>query len=153
NDDPLQIRQRFAAETALIAANGKGTASVVVVPPRDWDPTGKATAQLAASLSQPWISQVTVSQIVAATPAPPAVNAPATGRQNGTLDADQLNGIKQLDQATSTLGDLLADRQQLPESMLQALLRTASLSWRGFPEESKRFAAIEAGSVNVQLGK
>jgi hypothetical protein len=37
--------------------------------------------------------------------------------------------------------------------MPEALLRSASISWRGFPDEAKRFAAVELGSVNVQLSK
>ncbi|MEU4288342.1 hypothetical protein AB0E63_08960 [Kribbella sp. NPDC026596] len=153
DENPLQVRQRFAAETALMAASGKGTASVVAVPARGWDSDGRATAALAADLSLPWINATSVDEVVTSTPKPPAVKAPAAPRTNATMTADQLDDLNQLDQATTTLENLLADPQDLPENMPQALLRVASTSWRGFPDEARRYAEIELGSVNGQLGK
>lgn len=153
-ENPIQVRQRFAAETALIASSGKGSASVVVVPPRGWDSTGRATAALAGDLSLKWINATSVEQIVAGTPRPPVIKAPAAPRSNAVMSADQLDGVKQLDQATTTFKDLLTNpAEDLPEAMPQALLRSASISWRGFPDEAKRFAAVELGSVNLQLSK
>jgi hypothetical protein len=153
-ENPIQVRQRFAAETALIAAGGKGSASVVAVPPRGWDSTGRATAALAGDLALPWINATSVGQVVAGTPRPPVIKAPAAPRSNAIMSADQLDGVKQLDQATTTFKDLLTNpAEDLPEAMPQALLRSASISWRGFPDEAKRFAAVELGSVNLQLSK
>ena len=42
---------------------------------------------------------------------------------------------------------------EVPEVMTQALLRSASSSWKGFPEEAQYFASIELGSAKQQLGK
>jgi hypothetical protein len=47
----------------------------------------------------------------------------------------------------------LADPEDLPETMREALMRSTSTSWRGFPDEAKHFTAIEIGSVNQQLAK
>ncbi|HZX03352.1 hypothetical protein [Kribbella sp.] len=152
-DSPLQVRQRFAAVTALIAAAGKTTASVVAVPPRGWDPNGTATAALAGSLSLPWLKTADLSTIVASTPKPQATTGPAAPRTNGVLPEAQLQAISQLAAATSTMQGLLVDGSQLPEVMSQALLRSASSSWNGYPEEAKYFTSIERGSANQQLGK
>jgi hypothetical protein len=153
DEDPLQVRQRFAAETALMAATTRGSASVVAVPPRGWDADGAATAQLAQELSLPWITPASVDQVVKSTPNPPPVNAPPAPRANATMSADQLDGVRQLNAATTTLQNLMVQADRLPEAMSQALLRSASTTWRGFPDESQRYAAIELGSVNLQLGK
>ncbi|MFC6158030.1 hypothetical protein [Kribbella jiaozuonensis] len=150
---PLQVRQRFAAETALIAASGKGTSSVVVLPPRGWDTDGAATAQLAASLSLPWIKATDVSTVVASNPRPQAVRAPKAGQNNGVLTESHLSSIRDLDAATSTMQALLVDENALPEVMTHALLRSTSSGWNGYPEEARHFTAIELGSANQQLGK
>ncbi|MGW7681342.1 hypothetical protein ACWGID_11410 [Kribbella sp. NPDC054772] len=150
---PLQVRQRFAAETALIAASGTGNASVVVLPPRGWDSDGTATAELAHDLALPWIKATDVAAVVAATPKPPTTKAPTAPRSNGVLTDNQLDGIRQLDEATSTMQNLLVDENSLPEVMTYARLRSVSLGWNGYPEEARHFTAIELGSVNQQLGK
>ncbi|RZU20558.1 hypothetical protein EV645_2793 [Kribbella rubisoli] len=150
---PLQVRQRFAAETALIAA-GKGTpASVVVLPPRGWDNDSAATAQLAASLSLPWIKATDVSTVVASNPRPQVTRAPKAAETNGVLTEAQLSSVRDLDAATSTMQNLLVDENALPEVMTHALLRSTSSGWNGYPEEARHFAAIELGSANQQLGK
>lgn len=151
---PLQVRQRFASETALIAASGTGNASVVVLPPRGWDRDGVATAELANDLTaMPWIKPTDVSAVVASNPRPRATKAPSAAQFNGVLTPSHLDSIKQLDDATSTMQGLLVDENALPEVMSHALLRSASSGWNGYPEEARHFTAIELGSANQQLGK
>jgi len=150
---PLQVRQRFAAVTALIASSGKGTSSVVALPPRGWDSDGVATAELAGGLSLPWIKATDLTTVNASTPRPKTTKAPAAPATNGVLTDTQLDGIKQLESATSTMQKLLVDENALPEVMSHALLRSASTGWDSFPEEARHFAAVELGSANQQLGK
>lgn len=150
---PLQVRQRFAAETALIAASGKGTASVVVLPPRGWDSDGTATAALASGLSLPWIKATDVNAVVASNPRPQAIAAPKAAQSNGVLTEAQLNNIRDLDAATTTMQNLLIDENALPDVMSHARLRSTSSGWNGYPEEARHFTAIELGSANQQLGK
>lgn len=152
-ESPLQVRQRFAAVTALIAAAGKSTASVVVAPPRGWDSDGVATATLAGSLSLPWIKATDVAGVVAANPRPQETKAPAAPKTNGVLTESHLQSVKDLDEATTTMQDLLVDGTALPEVMTQALLRSTSSGWNGHPDEARHFTAIELGSANQQLGK
>ncbi|MFF0266024.1 hypothetical protein [Kribbella sp. NPDC004536] len=152
-DSALQVRQRFAAVTALIAAAGTNTASVVAVPPRGWDPEGTATAALAGNLSLPWIKPADLSTIVAATPRPQSTKAPTAPKTNGVLSESQITSIRRLAGATATMQELLVDPNQLPEVMSQALLRSASSAWNGHPDEAQYFTTIELGSASQQLGK
>ena len=153
DQNPVQVRQRFAAETALLATEGTGAVSVVALPPRGWDPEGRATTALADSLSLPWITPTDVSQVVASTPKPPTTKAPTAPKTNGVLTSAQLDAVKRLDDSTTTMSNLLAEPEDLLQVIPQALLRSTSTSWQGFPDEARRFAAIELGSVNQQLGK
>jgi hypothetical protein len=151
--NPIQVRQRFAAETALLATSGKGAVSVVALPPRGWDSDGRATAALQSSLSLPWITPTDVNQVVAGATTPPALKAPTAARSNPALTNGQLSGIKQLVQVNETYSDLLAVQNTPDENKRRALLRSPSNAWRGFADEAQRFTAIEIGSVNQQLAK
>lgn len=150
---PLQVRQRFAAETELLASTGKGPLSVVALPPRGWDPDGLATAQLMQGLSLPWVTPVTLNQINAATPKPIVTKAPAATHQTPGLTSGQLDQIRQLSNSTNTFISLLNNIEQADENLRRALLRSGSTSWRGFADEAQRFISYEQGGVVSQLNK
>ncbi len=151
--DPLQVRQRFLAETALLAASGKATATAVVVPPRGWDADGRSIAALAAAFTQPWLTPVTVDDVVKATPKPRAIVAPTAPKTNGTLSGPQLDKLKRLEKSINTYTKLLSEPETVKPDMPRGLLQSASLGWNGHPDEAGRYAAVELGSVNGQLGK
>lgn len=154
NDDPVQVRQRFIAETALLAASGKGpAATVVALPPRGWDADGRSTAVLADALTQPWLEQVTVDQVVKATPKPRAISAPNPPKAEGSLGAAQVTAVKQLERSIRTYQALLADPGDVTPDMRQGLLQSTSLGWVGFPSEAGRYLAVEQASVSTQLGE
>ena len=73
------VAQRFLAETAMIAAEAPALArSVVVAPPRDWDPPpGLAGQLLAGTVTAPWLRPVSLPG------SPP--QARATGRCTATF--------------------------------------------------------------------
>ncbi|TCM45773.1 hypothetical protein EV648_106237 [Kribbella sp. VKM Ac-2568] len=151
-DQPLQVRQRFAAETALLAGTGTGTATVVVLPPRDWETKGSATSALVQQgFSLPWITPISIDQVTAAKAQP--ARPPNTPRSTPGLPSGQLDQIKRLNTATTTFVSLLADREQAPVDLQRALLRVSSYSWREYPDEAQRFLTFEQGSVNSWLGK
>jgi hypothetical protein len=60
--------QRFLAETAMIAAEAPALRrSVVVTPPRQWDPApGVADALISETVSAPWLSPVSLANLVTA---------------------------------------------------------------------------------------
>lgn len=151
---PLQVRQRFAAETQLLASTGKGPISVVAMPPRSWAPDGQATAQLLQGLTAlPWITPVTLTDITAATPSPVVTKAPAASRPASGLTGSQLDQIRQLTNSTNTFISLLNNIEQADENLRRALLRASSYGWRGFGDEAQRFITYEQGGVSSQLNK
>ncbi|GAA1540056.1 DUF6049 family protein [Kribbella lupini] len=157
-NDPIQVRQRFAAETALLASTGKGQITVVALPPRGWDETGQSTAALASGLTLPWTTPVGLDVFYRADPAHPQAKpvltrGPNVPRSTPGLTANQLQQVKSLASATTTYLSLLTDRSRADENLRRALLRSTSTSWRGFPDESQRFATAELSSVNSLLGK
>ncbi|MEV6284541.1 DUF6049 family protein [Kribbella sp. NPDC051770] len=156
--DPIQVRQRFAAETALLAATGKGQITVVALPPRSWEDPAAATAALAGGLTLPWTTPVGLDVFYRNDPKHPQAKpvltkGPNVPRSTPGLTANQLQQIKSLATATSTYVSLLTNRERADENLRRALLRSASSSWRGFPDESQRFTTSELSSVNYYLGK
>ncbi len=152
-ENPLQVRQRFAAETALLATGGTTPISVVALPPRGWDVEGLATAAIAGDLALPWITPTDVNQIVAATRQPLTTKASNAPRSNPALTSGQVDAVKRLNDATQTYRNLLTVQENVDENIERALLRSASNGWRGYADEARYFTAIETGSVNQQLGK
>ncbi|NEA33370.1 hypothetical protein G3I17_17095 [Streptomyces sp. SID13031] len=152
--DPLQIQQRFVAETSLIAGTGTGAASVVVVPPRDWDDSGATSAVAAAMSASPWITPVGINQVVPAEPGTRDVKAPAAPAESTGLPDGQLDDLKDLSDAAATYQELLADPSadtEIRTRMIQGLLRSAASEWVGAPDQARRFLAYQRNVVAAQL--
>lgn len=150
---PVQVRQRFAAETALLASTGTGPITVVATPPRAFDDDDKATAGLMEGLALPWITPVGIDDVTSAATKPQVARPPSTPKSPAGLVGGQLEQVKQLDSATTSFTSMLANPSSLDPSFSRALLRAGSSSWRGFPDEAQRFATFELTAVNSQLGK
>jgi hypothetical protein len=148
----LQLQQRFAAETSLLAGTA-GTATVVVVPPRGWDVDGRSTAAVLQTMSaSPWISPVGINQVNNSNP--PQTKAPSAPANTSSLSGGQLDKIQDLSSTTTTYESLLSDpTAQTPVSMTQGLLRSASLEWSGAPNEAQRFVNYQRNAVAAQLKK
>jgi len=150
--DPLQVQQRFAAETALIAGSGAGPATVVVAPPRGWDNETQATTAVVRAMSAPWITPIGINQVV--NTAPPATKAPAVPAEAAGLPAEQLDRIKSLSGAITTYKSLLhSTSDDTPPNLKQGLLRSASSGWTGFPDQAQGFVAYQQTAIAAVLNK
>ncbi|GAA0936394.1 DUF6049 family protein [Kribbella koreensis] len=149
---PLQLQQRFAAETSLLAGKA-GTWTVVVVPPRGWDNDGLSTSAVLQTMStSPWITPVGINQVTSL--AAGQTKAPAAPAETSGLSGGQLDKIRDLSSTTSTYESLLSDpAAQTPLSMTQGLLRSASLEWSATPNEAQRFVNYQRNAVAAQLKK
>lgn len=147
---PLQLRQRFVAQTSLLAGTGTGTASVVVVPPASWkdDPRPTAAVQQ-AMVAAPWIAAVGIDQISGG--APRAVNAPAAPADVPGLGNGQLDRIKDLNKSTKTYEELLSTPGEIPWGMKQGLVRSTSSQWEAFPEDAQRFVDYQRKTASTLL--
>ncbi|WBQ05524.1 hypothetical protein [Kribbella sp. CA-293567] len=150
---PLQLRQRFAAETSLLAGTGTGQATVAVVPPRGWE-TGD-TAPISAvldAMASPWITPVGIDRVTAGEPKV-TTRLPTSPPAAGGLDDSQLNGIQGLTAATATYDQLLsqATSSDTRNMMSEAMMRASSTEWTAFPEEGQRYVAYQRAAVEAQL--
>jgi hypothetical protein len=150
----LEVRQRFAAETSLLAATGTGTITVVAVPPRNLDSDGRATAGLMEGLKLPWVTPVGIDEVLAgAGTKPRPAKPPTTARPPTGLSGAQLDRIKRLNNSTNVFASLLANPDNIDANLRRSVFRAASYSWRGFGDEAQRFVDVQQRTVDGQIGK
>ena len=125
------VRQRFLAETAMITAQAPNTTrSIVVAPPRRWNPpAGLAQGLLAETASVPWLRPVSVTQLVTAKlPAGQPVRQPPTSRARGGLTSKLLRQVKDLDRRVALLQSI---RLRPDPSLSVAVAGVESSAWQG----------------------
>lgn len=159
----IQVRQRFIAETALLARGTGPAATVVAVPPRGFDPDGTATATLMTALDTPWVNQVGLDAVLRAAAPRPARALPDTQqsaqsqlkRPSPQLSENQLRDVVGLARGIATYGSLVDSevRAATTDPPQRPLLRTASNAWRSSPAAAQRFTGYQLGIVDAQLGK
>ncbi|MEV8377502.1 hypothetical protein AB0P21_32495 [Kribbella sp. NPDC056861] len=155
---PLQLRQRFAAETSLLASTGTGAATVAVVPPRGWDSDDAAPlSAVLDAMATPWITPVGIDKVAVGTGTlgePKATTKlPAAPAESTGLNSGQLTGIQGLVGATATYDALLtqATATDSRNRMSEALMRSSSSEWTAFPDEAQRYVSYQRGAVESQL--
>ncbi len=143
NNGPIQLRQRFAAETALLALDTTSTAPITVaaVPSRGFDVQGSATGVLMEGLTLPWVTPIGLDQVTGEPTA--TVPVPPTKPAGTVLNAAQLESVRKLDQDINTYNALVTNTAAAKARLDKSLVRSASLSWRGYPAESDRFRAYQ----------
>jgi hypothetical protein len=166
------VRQRFLAETAMIAAEAPDSArSVVVAPPEDWSPSqGLADDLLTETVSTPWLRPDTLTGLttaqdterkVARQPLPDSLESP------NQLSRGYLSQVSSVGARLSAYESMLDTPSPLStQSLNEALYATESSAWRGdgisqgqaltaslskFIDSQERQVAIIA-SAQVQMG-
>jgi hypothetical protein len=135
---PRMIEQRFLAETALITAEHPRTSrTVVVVPPRMWDPDPALAAALVSDTGRvPWLTPTLLSSITSDTsvdrePLTYPTEAMSQELPNSYLAARD-NGVVALRRDLASFRSILAPPiGQTAVSLDDATLRTESAAWRG----------------------
>jgi hypothetical protein len=144
------VEQRYLAETAMIAAEQPNLArSVVVAPPRRWDPpAGLASDLLEETVSAPWLQPVTLSQLAAAKdPSGQVTREPPRAHSRAELSRALLSQAHQLDQQAR----LLMSVEQHPDPALgDAAAAVESSAWRGGGSAGQQGAAV-ANQISAYL--
>ncbi|MFI6814013.1 DUF6049 family protein [Nonomuraea sp. NPDC050328] len=138
----VQSRQRFVAETALIAAEPAAT-SVVVAPQRRWDPNPQhVTALLKTAATLPWVSVSPLGSIKPAKGTPPRADLNYTDDNRAAeLDQEYLARVKKVADEARLTAEISPG---LPQSGFEeAILRLTSAGWR------KRLKAAESARKSV----
>ena len=137
--DPLLAAQRLLAETAMITAELPSTGterSILVMPPRRWDPDQVFLDRLVAVVGQaPWTAATPLRALAQSTP-------PELDRQPlryprperaAELPRDYLRALETMHASTALLTAVLADPQtsDLVEDFERSVLLLESTWWRG----------------------
>jgi hypothetical protein len=131
------VKQRFLAETAMIAAEAPDSArSVVVAPPDDWSPSQALAGDLLGeTVRAPWLKPATLSSLTTAPDTQRKVSRqppPALRKSPGELSRGYLNQVRSIG---ADLGRYKSMLYRAKPSYLQALdlalFAAESSGWRG----------------------
>jgi hypothetical protein len=131
------VRQRFLAETAMIAAEAPDSArSVVVAPPQNWSPPQSLASDLLdETVSTPWLKAATLTGLVSAPDTERQVHRqqpPATKQSPGELSRGYLNQVRSLGAAFGAYESMLYNAApSYLQPLNEALSATESAAWRG----------------------
>ena len=142
----FSVAQQFLAETAMIAAEQPNLGrSIVVAPPRRWDPpSGLASQLLKETLSAPWLQSVSLSQLTAEKhPAGQVSRQAPASTSHAELNRSLLGQVRQLNQQVGLLQSI-----QIPvnpnHTLQNGVAAVESSAWRG---SARPRAAALAGQI------
>jgi hypothetical protein len=132
----FSVEQGFLAETAMIAAERPGWArSIVIAPPRQWDPSaGLAGDLLSETVHAPWLRPVSLASMAAVKHSAGQVTRedPPMTVSGARLGQSLVTQVRQLDQQVQVLGSIQATPSPSPVSGLdRAVYAIESSAWRG----------------------
>jgi hypothetical protein len=134
------VRQRFLAETAMIAAEAPDSErTIVVAPPGNWSPSeALASDLLGETQTAPWLTPTPLASLSSAPDtqrAAPRHSPPASQPSPGELSRDYLGQVRILgDQVGVYKSMLYKPAVSYTLSLDEALLATESAAWRGSGE-------------------
>jgi hypothetical protein len=143
------VRQRFLAETAMIAAEAPhSTRTVVVAPPGGWSPSeALASDLLGETATTPWLTPTPLTSLSSAADTERAVprhSPPASKESPGELSRGYLNRVRVVGARLGVYQSMLyRPAAAYTRSLEEALLATQSAAWRGGGEP--RGAALTRG--------
>ena len=134
------VRQRFLAETAMIAAEAPDSErTIVVAPPGNWSPTeALASDLLGETQTAPWLTPTPLASLSSAPDtqrAAPRHSPPASQPSPGELSRDYLRHVRILGDRVGVYKSMLyKPAESYTRSLDEALLATESAAWRGSGE-------------------
>ena len=134
------VRQRFLAETAMIAAEAPDSErTIVVAPPGNWSPPqALASDLLGETQTAPWLTPTPLASLSSAPDtqrAAPRHSPPASQPSPGELSRDYLRQVRILGDRVDVYKSMLyKPAESYTLSLDEALLATESAAWRGSGE-------------------
>jgi hypothetical protein len=161
--DPLLAGQRVLAETAMITSeqpNAGAARTVLVVPPRRWDPPAEFLGRISDAATAPWQAPVGLRELGDAPPPrvdPAGLRYPPAARR-AELPEAYLRALDTQRGRISNLAAILTEPGRLVARLQDGLLRGESSWWRGRDTRVNRlirdqtYLAEVRGRVRVQPG-
>ena len=138
----------------MIVAEAPATPrSVVIAPPRQWNPAGRlATALLTESDDAPWLRPASLSSLISANSSAgqvPRVRPPGTKFGRGELHRSLLRKVKGLESNIRRQASMFGVKQ--PSTYLAgAVAAVESSAWRGHPRQAKALLVSVAEYLRAQ---
>jgi hypothetical protein len=130
--------QDFLAQTAMISAEApfyKSTRTLVIAPPRSWDPSAaEASRVLALTDSAPWLRKVPLSTLASAAGKLTAHKSlPSYSVAHDELNSGYLAQVRSADSSLALYEDLISQPSSglLQTTLNEAAIATESAAWRG----------------------
>ncbi len=131
------VRQRFLAETAMIAAEAPNSArTIVVAPPSDWSPSEALAGDLLGeTATTPWLTPTALGSLSSAPDTQrtvPRVSPPASKASRGELGRGYLSDVSSLGAQLGVYHSMLyKPGTDYSQALNTALVATESAAWRG----------------------
>ena len=131
------VKQRFLAETAMMAAEApESERTIVVAPPGDWSPSETLASDLLRETSTaPWLTPTPLTSLSSAPDtqrAAPRHSPPDSQASPGELSRDYLKQVRVLGDRIGVYKSMLYQpAESYTRSLDEALLATESAAWRG----------------------
>jgi hypothetical protein len=138
----FSVAQRFLAETAMIAAEQPNLArSVVVAPPRHWDPRADlANGLLEETVNAPWLQPVSLGQLAAAkNPSGVVTRQAPRAHSPAALGKPLLDQARRIEQQARLL---MSVEQNPAPALSQAAAAVESAAWRGGGSAGRQGTAL-----------
>jgi hypothetical protein len=136
-DTEFTVKQRFLAETAMIAAEAPDSArTIVVAPPEGWSPSQTlASDLLGETTTVPWLKPAALGSLSSAPDTQrtvPRQPPPASQESPGQLSRGYLSLVRSLGARLGVYKSMLYQPDQAyVQALDQALIATESAAWRG----------------------
>lgn len=131
----FSVEQEYLAQTAMIAAEAPfSTRSIVVTPPRQWDPAASVAGSLLTETTHaPWLESVSLSAVAASKAPSGEIRASVRDRETGSdLGSSYLAKVKRTAASMQLFRSMLAGPAPAYTRRLQAAMAaTESATWRG----------------------
>ena len=145
----FRAEQDFLAETAMILAEAPSLArSVVIVPPRHWDPPATEAAKLLKLTAEaPWLRKVGLSTLAtAASHLKARGSLPGNRVSKAELSENYLDQVRVVDANLGVFKDLLyKPSPDYLQTLDAAMAATTSAAWRGASVAGGRLALTKLG--------
>jgi hypothetical protein len=150
-------RQRFLADTAVLATTpGTTGAPVVVGPPAQWNPNPTTVSGILEALSEaPWITPIPLSKVIAksATDTSRSLASASTESRKAQRRADHLKKVSSTQKKLRLFGSIMENQGTLTQPYAAALLRTTSGAWRSDTDEGDQLLSVINDELNADIGK
>jgi hypothetical protein len=159
-DDPragaAELRQRWAAETALVAfdaaADERDPAPMIAAPPLRWQPRAEtAVAVIETWTGVSWVRPTVLSDLDV--PDQPPIVEPAPDDGSDALPPSAVAAAATLRTEAERYESLLAEPGGVGDSFDLAALRAASTGWRDDPAAGEAYTSGLTMALTAQLGK